>query len=106
MEKVKSVLCAENIHGFEENVIRVVQRKDKGVSCVWGFLDSLGGFLGKMAAMSQEIQGYKSEYECMSDSDLKREYNSLRNRSGTEYRNRLTAVKMVLQDRGYFQKLN
>ena len=35
--KVKSVLCAENIHGFEENVIRVVQRKDKGVSCVWGF---------------------------------------------------------------------
>ena len=38
-----------------------------------GFLDSLGGFLGKMAAMSQEIQGYKSEYECMSPSRQNRQ---------------------------------
>lgn len=68
-----------------------------------GFLDSLGNTIGKMAAQAQEIQGYKSEYESMSDYDLKREFNSLRNKSGTECRNRFTAVKMVLRDRGYFQ---
>lgn len=68
-----------------------------------GFLDSLGSAVGKMAAQAQEIQGYKSEYEYMSDSDLKREFNNLRNKSGTEYKNRFMAVKMVLKDRGYFQ---
>lgn len=68
------------------------------------FLDSLGDVLGQMTAKAQEVQGYKSEYECMSDNDLKREYNSLVNKSGTEHRNRLMAVKMVLKDRGYFQK--
>jgi len=66
-----------------------------------GFLDALGSGLGKMAAMTQEIQGYKSEYESMSNFDLEREFNALKNRSGTEYRNRLMAVKMVLTDRGY-----
>ena len=69
-----------------------------------GFLDSLGSAVGKMAAQAQEIQGYKSEYEYMSDNDLKREFNNLRNKSGTEYKNRFMAVKMVLKDRGYFQE--
>lgn len=66
-----------------------------------GFMDALGSGLGKMAAMSQEVMGYKSEYECMSDSDLKREFNALKDRHGTEQRYRFTAVKMVLTDRGY-----
>lgn len=69
-----------------------------------GFLDSLGNTIGKMAAQAQEVQGYKNEYESMSDYDLKREFNNLRNKSGIEYKNRFMAVKMVLRDRGYFQK--
>lgn len=68
-----------------------------------GFLDALGSGLGKMAATMQEVQVYKLEYESMSDYDLKREYNALKNKYGTENRNRFTAVKMVLSDRGYGQ---
>jgi hypothetical protein len=68
-----------------------------------GFLDGLGSALGKLGAMAQEVQGYKGEYESMSDVDLKREYNALKNKSGTENKNRLMAVTAVLKDRGYGQ---
>ena len=72
-----------------------------------GFLDSifdsLGSTLGKMAADNNEILEYKSEYECMSDYDLKREYNNLKNKSREDLRKRFIAVKLVLKDRGYFQ---
>lgn len=69
-----------------------------------GFLDILGSGLGKMAAAGKEVLMYKSEYESMTDTELKREYQDLKNRSGTEYRHRLMAVKFVLQDRGYGQE--
>lgn len=69
-----------------------------------GFLDVLGKGLGKMAAKAQELQNYKIEYESMSDSELKREYQYLRGRSEKEFKDRFIAVKLVLQDRGYGQK--
>ncbi len=69
-------------------------------------LDELGSFMGQMAARMQEIQTYKSEYEGMSDYDLKREYNDLKGKRDSESQNRLKAVKMVLTDRGYFQNQN
>ena len=69
-------------------------------------LDELGSFMGQMAARMQEIQTYKSEYEGMSDYDLKREYNDLKGKRDSESQNRLKAVKMVLTDRGYFQGQN
>ena len=66
-----------------------------------GFMDTLGSGLGKMAALAQEIQNYKMEYEGMSDADLKRESNALRSKGGTEMRNRRAAIQSVLNDRGY-----
>ncbi len=69
-----------------------------------GFLDGLGSVLGMMAANAQEIQNYKNEYEIMTDTELKREYQDLKHRSGTEYEHRLKAVRSVLQDRGYGKK--
>ena len=65
-----------------------------------GFLDSLGKGLGKLAAIGEEVQSLKGDYVHMSDNELKREYNDLRKKSGTENRNRLMAVKSVLADRG------
>ena len=38
-----------------------------------GFLDILGSGLGKMAAAGKEVLMYKSEYESMTDTELKRE---------------------------------
>ena len=67
-----------------------------------GFLEILGDVLGTMAAQAPEIKRFKAEYEWMSDYDLKREYNRLRNAYGTENNNRLLAVKWVFKDRGYF----
>ena len=66
-----------------------------------GFMDALGSCLGKMAALAQEVQTYKMEYETMSDNDLKREYNALLHKSGVEERNRRAAIQSVLSDRGY-----
>lgn len=66
-----------------------------------GFLDVLGSGLGKMAAAGKEVLMHKSEYESMTETELKREYQDLKNRSGTEYRHRLMAVRSILQDRGY-----
>lgn len=68
------------------------------------FLDFAGEMLGKAAARAQEVQNYKSEYELMSDRELKREYQAIKDKSGTEYRNRCTAIKCVLNDRGYGQQ--
>lgn len=68
-----------------------------------GFFDALGSMAGKMAAVGQELQGYKSEYESMSDNDLIREYKDLNGKSGTENRYRRAAVTSVLKDRGYGQ---
>lgn len=68
-----------------------------------GFMDSLGGMMGKMAAQAQEMQGYKSEYELMTIDELKREYRDLKNRSGSTYKLRIAAIRSVLQDRGYGQ---
>lgn len=65
-----------------------------------GFFDSFGKVLGKLAAIGEEVKNLKSDYECMSDNELKREYNVLRTKSGSENRNRLMAVKLVLADRG------
>ena len=61
-----------------------------------GFLDNLGSTLGKLSAIAQEVQGYKNEYESMSDHDLMREYNHLKNKSGQENGNRLKAIKSIL----------
>lgn len=69
-----------------------------------GFLDGVGSILGKAAAKAQEIQNYKIEYESMSDSELKREYQYLKGKSGQEYKDRFKAVILVLNDRGYGQK--
>lgn len=66
-----------------------------------GFFDELGKAMGKKFAQAQEVQCYKLEYESMSDNDLKREYDRLRNRSGQECENRFLAVRMVLKDRGF-----
>ncbi len=64
-------------------------------------LNNLGSFLGSVAAKCQEVQQYQREYEAMSDYELKKEYMDLKNKSGTEESNRLVAVKLVLQSRGY-----
>lgn len=66
-----------------------------------GFMDIIGDCMGKAAARMNEIQQYAREYEVMTDDELKKEYNDLRGRSGTEERNRLAAVVYVLKNRGY-----
>ena len=81
-------------------IVREIRNKE---DIIMGFMDGLGNVLGGMAAKAQTLQSYKLEYESMSDSELKREYQDLRKRGGTEARDRLIAVKSVLQDRGYGQ---
>jgi hypothetical protein len=66
-----------------------------------GFLDVLGGALGKAAAIGKEVQAYKSQYESWRDDELKREHSKLKGASGTENKYRLIAVRSVLNDRGY-----
>lgn len=73
-----------------------------------GFLDFLGEVAGSMAAKAQVLQNYKKEYEEMSDNNLKREYNKLKEETQSswcsqEKKDRFSAVKMVLRDRGYLQ---
>ena len=65
-----------------------------------GFLDSIGKGLGKLAATAEEVKALKGDYEHMSDSELKSEYNDLRKRSGDESKRRFMAVGSVLSDRG------
>lgn len=69
-----------------------------------GFLDSLGEFAGKLAAQAQEANKYKSQYERMSNHELKREYEDLIKKSNEFLRSedikyRLMAVKTILNDR-------
>lgn len=73
-----------------------------------GFLDFLGEMAGSLAAKGQVLQGYKSEYENMSDNNLKREFNKLREETQSswcsqEKKDRFIALKSVLRDRGYLQ---
>ena len=73
-----------------------------------GFLDFLGEVAGSMAAKGQVLLNYKSEYEEMSEDNLKREYKKLKEETqsfwcGQEKRDRFSAVKMVLRERGYLQ---
>lgn len=70
------------------------------------FWDGVGSALGKMAAQAQVLQGYKSEYEAMSDQQLWREYQDLKKRSGTECSQRRAAAKQVLLDRGIIKSEN
>jgi hypothetical protein len=65
------------------------------------FMDSVGQFMGAFAAKAQEIQMYKEQYEAMDDAVLIQEYKYLKGKSGEEFRHRVTAIKMVLNDRGY-----
>lgn len=67
-----------------------------------GFMDSLGETMGRMAAMGEELQRYKSEYESLTNADLAREYRSLRsqNMPNKTTKNRLIALKSVMSDRG------
>lgn len=65
-----------------------------------GFLDFLGETVGRLGAVAQEVNTLKSEYECMNNDQLKLEYMALKGKSGTENRNRFTAIKMILTDRG------
>jgi len=65
-----------------------------------GFLDILGDVAGKLVAQGQEIQSLKDEYELMNNNDLVREYNYLKGKSGSEQRNRFTAVMIILKERG------
>ena len=66
-----------------------------------GFGDFLGSIAGQLMAEAEEATKYKKSYEHMNNTDLKREYNAIRSKSGTEYRLRKVAIKMVLKDRGY-----
>lgn len=65
-----------------------------------GFLDEAGNALGKMLAVTQEIQGYKLEYQMLTNDELWQEYYHLKKKLGTEYKNRFLAVETVLRDRG------
>lgn len=69
-----------------------------------GFLDFAGEMFGKIAVQGMEMKGYKSEYERMSNDQLKREFNAIKDKSGTEYNLRRGAIKSVLSDRGYGQQ--
>ncbi len=71
------------------------------MSFLKSFLNILGSFLGAAAAKYQEVQQYLPEYEMMTDNELKKEYMDLKDKSGTEASNRLAAVKIVLNSRGY-----
>ena len=71
-----------------------------------GFLDFAGEMVGKFGALAQEVNALKSDYESMTNEELKREYESLKGKSGREQRNRLMAVGSVLSDRGIVVKPN
>ena len=66
-----------------------------------GFGDFLGKVAGKFVAEAEEANMYKHGYERMNDADLIREYKAMKSKSGTEYRLRRLAIKMILNDRGY-----
>ncbi len=72
-----------------------------------GFLDFAGEMMGRAVANGQEMMKYKTEYEKMSNQELKREYNYLKNKP-TEFLNpnankecqlRLNAIRSILVDR-------
>lgn len=65
-----------------------------------GLMDFTGDMVGRMAAMAEEVQQYKLEYESLSDNDLKRKYLSLRERNDKTSSRRKQALKMIMQDRG------
>lgn len=67
------------------------------------FGDFAGAVLGSMVASYQEQQKYMRVYEPMTDKELFREYNDLKNRSGKEFSARRGAVRTILSQRGYFK---
>ena len=69
-----------------------------------GFLDFAGEMLGKIAVQAKEMDGYKREYEGMSNNQLKVEFDAIKNKRGDEYNLRRCAIKSVLSDRGYGQQ--
>ena len=70
-----------------------------------GLFDALSKMADKLGAAEQEVQGYKDKYEKMSDGELKREYNRLKDCSGfgAENGHRRTALTAILKERGYIQ---
>lgn len=67
------------------------------------FGDFAGAVLGSMVASYQEQQKYMRVYEPMTDKELFREYNDLKNRGGKEFSARRGAVRTILSQRGYFK---
>lgn len=69
-----------------------------------GFMDSLGGLLGDIAGgvmgKAQEAYKYKQEYESLSDNDIKREYQRVKDRSGAEFMARKMALMTIAKERG------
>ena len=103
MEESSCIICW---HDFVQVIwgrfhIDVLNRE----GIVMGFFAEFAGeLLGKAMANAQEMQNYKSEYELMSDRELKREYQAIKDEKGTEYQYRRIAIKSVLTDRGYGQQ--
>jgi preprotein translocase subunit SecA len=69
-----------------------------------GFLEDLGKHMGRVAAQVDEMHEYESEYEQLSDRELREEYNSLkenpkRSKYGHEIYLRFQAVQKVLKSR-------
>ena len=66
----------------------------------WG--SKLGKIVGKAKVLYEETSQYKGEYEYMSNSQLENEFKNVEKSCfGTEKNLRKTAIKLVLQERGY-----
>lgn len=69
-----------------------------------GFFEGLGHFMGSMSGMleqrQEQINMYRSEYECLSNNELKKEFRRWHGKSDTEARVRIIAIKTILQERG------
>lgn len=68
-----------------------------------GFLDFMGEMFGSLAgelvSKAKDTNVYKSEYEMMSDRQLRREYQDLRDKQGREYECRRIAISSIMSDR-------
>ncbi len=68
-----------------------------------GFLDfvgeMVGGLAGEMVSKANDAKVYKSEYETMSDRQLRREAQDLLGKQGREYECRRLAISSIMNDR-------
>ncbi len=69
-----------------------------------GFFDFLGEVAGKMAAMGEELQSLRSEYENMSNAELVGEYKELKGKSGNDNKNRFKVIVVILKERGVIKE--